>query len=471
MRREGKAHPMNKLSRQTQYHIVEFLLLILAMVAGGVLITCLFDPFRNFSVMFVAGMIFTVSLILSIRLWIDPDRIRAKQSEAMLNLASETLEAMGEGLIEKSAQRVCGILLPATRGIAVAITDTNVILGYAGRDKDLNPTDAPIRTIATHATLADGKMRIIRSAEEIGFPVERHVINAAIIVPLMMGGETVGTLKFYYPSARNINETQQSIAAGFGELLSTQIAASALDEQKKLATSMELKALQSQINPHFLFNTINTISSFIRTEPGKARVLLREFATFYRRTLEDSSDLISLTREVDQTQRYLYFEIARFGEERLQMDTDVPVELQSVLVPAFVVQPLVENAVKHAMPTMGCLHIDVCAKADGNDLILKIIDNGVGMSEERRQNIMSTDSQTGLGIAVRNINDRIRGYYGSESYMDVESEEGQGTTVTLFLKNGCTREAEQAAAARSLTEHDQIFAKGMTGSMAETIQR
>lgn len=460
---------MNKISKQTQYHIFELILLILAMTAGGVLITCLFNPFRSFTVMFLSGMVFTASLILSIRLWIDPDRIRANQSEAMLNLASETLATMDEGLNEESAQHICEILLPATRGIAVAMTDRSVILGYAGRDKDLNPTDAPIRTIATHATIADGKMRVMRSAEEIGFPNGRHVINAAIIVPLIVSGETVGTLKFYYPSARNINETQQSIAAGFGELLSSQMAAAALEEQKKLATSMELKALQSQINPHFLFNTINTISSFIRTEPSKARVLLREFATFYRRTLEDSSDLISLTREVDQTQRYLYFEIARFGEERLQMKTDVPVELQSVLVPAFVVQPLVENAVKHAMPSTGCLHIDVRAHAQGDDLVLEIIDDGVGMSEEKRQNIMSTDSQTGLGIAVRNVNDRIRGYYGSESYMDVKSEEGHGTTVTLFLKGGCSREMEAEAEKRAQEKAEPNPL--ITHTMAETIQR
>ena len=92
----------------------------------------------------------------------------------------------------------------------------------------------------------------------------------------------------------------------------------ALEEQTKLATSMELKMLQSQINPHFLFNTINTIASFIRTDPNKARTLLREFAVFYRRTLEDAADLILLDREIEQTQRYFTFEVARFGEDRLE---------------------------------------------------------------------------------------------------------------------------------------------------------
>lgn len=100
------------------------------------------------------------------------------------------------------------------------------------------------------------------------------------------------------------------------------MAAVEMETQRKLATSMELKMLQTQINPHFLFNTINTIASFIRTDPMKARTLLREFAVFYRRTLEDSTERISLARELDQVQRYFNFELARFGDARLAFEVD-----------------------------------------------------------------------------------------------------------------------------------------------------
>ena len=219
----------------------------------------------------------------------SPNLVRAAQIDEVLRMASQLSAVMGDGLDEQSAEAVCKALLPKTNAIAVAITDRQSILAYVGIDKDLNPIDAPIRTQATHDVLNNGTLRVIRSAEDIGFPVDRGHINGAIIVPLKRGDETLGTLKFYFPTARSINETQLSIAMGFGELLSTQIAATAMEEQKKLATSMELKALQNQINPHFLFNTINTIASFIRTDPAKARDLLREFAKFYRSTLEDAS--------------------------------------------------------------------------------------------------------------------------------------------------------------------------------------
>ena len=255
----------------------------------------------------------------------------------------------------------------------------------------------------------------------------------AIIVPLKMGSSIQGTLKFYYPKPSRISETQISVAEGFGQLLSTQIAALQLEEQKKLATSMELKALQSQINPHFLFNIINTMASLVRTDPNKARVMLREFAVFYRQTLENSSDLISLSREVEQTVRYLSLEQARFGEDRLAVEVDIGEEVRAMQVPAFMVQPLVENAVKHAMPAEGKLTISISGTLDGDDVYLHVNDDGIGMKEDALKNIMAPKSETGLGIAVKNINDRLRGYYGEKAYMDIQSELGKGTSVTLFL--------------------------------------
>ena len=110
---------------------------------------------------------------------------------------------------------------------------------------------------------------------------------------------------------------------GLAKLLSTQLELSELERQTELACRMELKALQSQINPHFLFNTINTIASLIRTDPPRARELLREFAAFYRRTLENSDELIPLAQEMDYVRRYLVFERARFGEDRMRFSEDV----------------------------------------------------------------------------------------------------------------------------------------------------
>ena len=423
-----------------RFFTLEMLMSVLVALAGLVLIWNLVTPEANVVVLFIAGVVFTLAITVLIRLLMDPDSVRARQSNAVLQLASQTLEAMGEGLDAKSSQRICSLLMPSTAAIAVAITDDHSILGYAGYEESHNPTGAIIRTQATYATLADGKTRVLFTPEEIGFPNGAHGINAAIIVPLAVGKDVKGTLKFYYRSANHISETQKSIAVGFGQLLSTQMAASALEEQTALATKMELKMLQSQINPHFLFNTINTIASLTRTDPAQARTLLREFAKFYRSTLEDSRDLIEFQREVEQTQRYFMFELARFGEDRLELICDIQPEVNEMMVPPFLLQPLVENAVRHAMPSEGKLTIRVTGMRTGDDVIVSVIDDGNGMTQEACQNILHPSSTQGMGIAVGNVHDRICGYFGPGTRLEAESELGKGTTVRLMLVDGAIRQ-------------------------------
>lgn len=387
----------------------------------------------SFWFIMVAVLIFAISLVMVVRLFLDPDWIRARQTDSMLKVATLALDYMDDGLTPIAAKNICKALLPTTAACAVAITDTSSILAYEGHMAQENPTGCPIKTVGTHAALYEDQMQVLFSPEEIGLPANAS-IRAAIIVPLHMGHKVVGVLKFYYRRPRQISETQKSIAQGFGRLLSTQMAATALEEQEQLATAMELKMLQSQINPHFLFNTINTIASLVRTNPEKARILLREFAVFYRRTLENSEDLIMLSREIEQTQRYFMFEIARFGDDRVALEIDVDEPMLDILVPAFILQPLVENAVHHAMRAEGKLTVTVVAKQVDDVVCIEVKDDGVGMDEATCAQILHPNSSRGMGIAVKNVHDRIIGFFDEGTDMEVSSEQGLGTTVTLKLK-------------------------------------
>ncbi len=443
---------MNKKTRPTtlevktldsKYRLRHMLprMLSLEMLAGLIALIAIIAMFMTLNsvtisipIIVISGIVFTLSVAIIIRLLLDPDSVRARQTDSMLRLSSEMVDLTANGLDAKAAQSICELLLPSTAAIAVAITDREAILGYAGYLASENPEGSAIKTQATHAAIADGVARFIYTAEEIGFPYVDSEIKAAIIIPIKIGHEIRGTLKFYYKNAKKITETQKSIAQGFGVLLSTEVAASELEGQRKLATSMELKMLQNQINPHFLFNTINTIASLIRTDAPKARLLLRDFAVFYRSMLENSQDLILLSRELEQTQRYFSFEVARFGEDRLSMNVALGKHkdnIEAMLVPSFLLQPLVENAVKHAMPTEGKLSISITALVESDDVLVNVIDDGVGMDAHTLQNIMHPDSQTGLGIAVKNVNDRLHGYYGPRGEMTIVSEKGKGTRVTL----------------------------------------
>ena len=423
---------MNQKSKRRRL-ILEILIVVIAVASGLSLAWMSIMRVESPILQLITGVIFTLSIATFVWVLLDPDTQTATQTDGILQLASQMLDCTKHGLTVNAAQQICELLLPATPAIAVAITDRKVILGYAGYNKENNEAGYAIRTTATHETIADGKPRILHRTDDIGLPASSARINAAIVQPLYIGKRIEGTLKFYYRRANQVSKTQESLAHGFAELLSTQMAASALEEQVKLTTSMELKALQAQINPHFLFNTLNTIASLIRTDPVKARLLLRDFAAFYRSTLEDADDLIALERELKQVERYVSFEVARFGEERLQLVVDVDERMMDMQVPSFLIQPLVENAVKHAMKAEGKLVVVITGRIEDDVIVVSISDNGKGMTEETVANMMNAESQTGLGIAVKNVHDRMIGYFGPDSRMEVESKLSVGTTVSFVL--------------------------------------
>ncbi|MBR2835426.1 MAG: histidine kinase [Coriobacteriales bacterium] len=365
------------------------------------------------------------------------DRLRANQTKQILSLASKTLEYMRGGLSVDNCQAVCKLLLPETPAMAIAMTDNQNVLGYAGTYADMFPVGHPIRTAATHRVLASQQPEVFLTAQEPALePMQQHiVIPAGIVIPLIVRKRSVGALKLYYKSPASIDETQCAIAEGFGDLLSTQLGMSELDHQVELATKAELQALQSQINPHFLFNTINTIASLIRTNPSHARELLREFAVFYRQTLENSNDLIPLSRELEQTRRYMLFEIARFGEDRIVANRNIEPGLEEIKVPAFIVQPVVENSINHGMRPNAPLHLDINIISDKEDVIITVHDDGCGMTQEVAHDLLAiaSASRKGTGIALRNVNARLKACFDPQSGVTIESEPGVGTVVRLLL--------------------------------------
>jgi two-component system sensor histidine kinase LytS len=362
-----------------------------------------------------------------------PDHLRAMQSQTILEIANESLSFLRQGLSRETAGEVCRLVLRETEAAAVAITDRETVLGFAGLGEDHHTTGGPIITRATREALELNEHRILGSQAEIGCPKRDCLLKAAIVVPLVMRDQAVGTLKFYYTTPRLLNETQIAMVEGLAMLLSTQLELSELDRQTALATSMELKALQSQINPHFLFNTINTIASLIRTDPPKARELLREFASFYRRTLENSEELITLERELEYVRRYLTFERARFGDDRIRVTEDVEASALAIMVPAFVLQPLVENAVQHGIRPEGTLHITIEGRGGESRLELNVRDDGKGISEADLPRVLEPGFGRGLGIALKNVDDRLRGHFGPDSGLKVKSREGEGTTVRVTI--------------------------------------
>ena len=365
----------------------------------------------------------------------NPDRPRAEQTNMMLGLVGDSLQFMRHGLTNEAAQEVCKLLLPQTYAESIAIYANGILMGVAGCEDIWKSGNDPVPIPYAPMRFEYGALFVVRSNENEedpdAFPTR---LKACVSAPLMVQGELIGTLKFYYLRHKEITETQQATVTGFAELLSTQLALHELDEKTELATKMELRALQAQINPHFLFNTINTIAALIRTDPRQARILLREFAVFYRRTLESSQDLITIELELTQTLRYLGFERARFGADRILLTNYIEPGLEQLQVPAFIIQPIVENAVGHAMrPNGEPLHIQIDVKRSGDDVVISVADDGVGMDTNVADTAVRKGSSKGAGIALKNVDDRLRSCFGKGSGISIESTLGVGTTVYLTL--------------------------------------
>ncbi len=362
-----------------------------------------------------------------------PDELKASQSHRILAIASESLAHLRRGLDPESAQAVCRLILRETAPemAAVAMTDRETVLGFAGLGEDHHIVGESILTRATREAVSSGEPRVLGSKEDIGCPVPGCKLHAAIVVPLEIRDLPVGTLKFYYVNSRSVNQTQLAMVEGLAELLSTQLELSELDRQTQLACAMELKALQAQIHPHFLFNTINTIASMIRTDPPHARELLREFAVFYRRTLESTEEAVTLGQEMDYVRSYLVFERARFGESKVRLEEFVTDEALAVEMPAFVVQPLVENAVQHGMPPDRPLTISVRGHVEDGALVVEVTDDGRGIPEQDLPKVFDPGFGKGLGIALKNVDDRLRGHFGPDSGLVISSEAGKRTVARL----------------------------------------
>ena len=382
-----------------------------------------------------------------------PDDTRSEATERTLRVATGTLAHLRGGLTEENARAICALLLPETSAIGIAITDTAKVLALEG------PVDTPFvpgtqNAKPTLEVLESKRMETFVSVDQesqdvrrfsIGFRRDGHVFG--VIVPLFVQDRAVGTIKLYYRRDLDIDRTQLAIAEGLGSLLSTQLSSYELDRQAELTARAEVKALQAQINPHFLFNTLNTIASFTRTNPTKARDLLREFSTFYRRTLESSEKtLISLEQELEQTRRYLKIEKARFGEDRIVETEHVEKGCEELPVPSFLVQPIVENAVRHAMRDEGALHVDVQVATDGDDILIAVADDGLGMDKAVADRLLASaesrspsDSSKGTGMALRNVAERIERFFGVGSGVEIVSKPGEGTCVTLRLAGGRRR--------------------------------
>lgn len=371
-----------------------------------------------------------VMLILTVFYERHPEHAKALQAHQVFSIANRTIHHLRKGLSTESATQVTRIILQEADAVAVAMTDRENVLGFAGAGEDHHETNRPIMTEATRRTIEYDAPQVLGSKAEIGCPVADCPLRAAIVVPLDMKGAAAGTLKFYYSSPDKLTESRIAVAEGLGRLLSTQLEVSEVEKQRELACRAELRALQAQINPHFLFNTLNTITMLCRTDPGEARRLLVQFSNFFRKSLEHSDAMITLKQEIEYVNNYLILERARFGNN-LHIIEDIQPAAENARIPAFLLQPLVENSIKHGLPEDGSLSIRIRAHCENGSVKVAVQDDGKGMTPDELARLLTPGFGRGLGIGLRNVSERLKGIFGPEHDLEVTSSPSVGTSVSF----------------------------------------
>jgi two-component system LytT family sensor kinase len=266
-------------------------------------------------------------------------------------------------------------------------------------------------------------------------------IRRAVVVPLTTDDRVVGTLAVYGDEVpAGLIRAAEEVA----QWMDAQLELAELDRSRTLLMEAEMRALRAQISPHFIYNSLTTIASFVRSDPERARELLLEFAGFTRYSFRRHGDFTTLAEELRSIDRYLLLQRARFGEDRLRVTLRIAPEVLPVAVPFLCLQPLVENAVRHGLQDRSAPgHITIVAEDAGADCVISVDDDGIGMDPEGVRRLLAGEdresgdgadgegSETAAGIGLANVDDRLRQVYGDEYRLAVETGLGAGTKVTL----------------------------------------
>ncbi|WP_030973711.1 sensor histidine kinase [Streptomyces sp. NRRL S-1824] len=352
-----------------------------------------------------------------------------------LHTASLAAPPLRAGLTEESARKSARRLRSLLGTDALCLTDRDRVLVWDGEgDHHGKHVMDQVRGL-----LASGRDTAFHSdCDDLDCP-----LRWAVAVPLTVDHRVLGTLIAYAPRESAV------LARAAGEVarwVCVQLELAELDRSRTQLIEAEIRALRAQISPHFIFNSLAAIASFVRTDPEQARELLLEFADFTRYSFRSHGDFTTLADELHSIDQYLALVRARFGK-RLSVRLQVAPEVLPVALPFLCLQPLVENAVKHGLEGAVALRrdlnsaragetpirISISALDAGSEAVVVIEDDGSGMDPERLRQILRGEGGTSTGIGLLNVDERLRQVYGDDYGLVIETGIGAGMKITVRL--------------------------------------
>ena len=366
----------------------------------------------------------------------EKEVIAARQAKLALDIAHKTLPYF-RNINSESLATICDIIRQDIRADAVAITDTHQVLAYVGVGREAYPIGREGLSRVTRESIRHGKIIIKNNLENPAAPQ----IHSQLVVPLWEKGEVTGALKIYYCHAHQITNTLKVMAVGLSQIISTQMEVSRIEHLRQMADKAEMRALQSKINPHFLFNALNAISSSIRLNPDTARQLIINLSRYLRYNLELNDELIDIRKELHQIQDYIAIEQARFGA-KLTVIYDIDDDV-SVRIPSLLIQPLVENAIVHGIqPCKGKGVVVIAVKDQGDRVKISVKDTGHGINQETIDRV-ARNEMPGHNIGLLNVHHRVSLLYGEGLHI---RRLEPGTEIAFYIsKNGGKLHQEPSA--------------------------
>ncbi|WP_406457754.1 histidine kinase [Streptomyces sp. NBC_00876] len=339
-----------------------------------------------------------------------------------LHTASLAAPPLRAGLTEESARKSARRLRSLLGTDALCLTDRERVLVWDGAGGH----HARHVMEEVEDLLAGGRDTAFRSeCDDLDCP-----LRWAVAVPLTVDHRVLGALIAYAPRESAV------LARAAGEVarwVCVQLELAELDRSRTQLIEAEIRALRAQISPHFIFNSLAAIASFVRTDPEQARELLLEFADFTRYSFRSHGDFTTLADELHSIDQYLALVRARFGE-RLSVTLQVAPEVLPVALPFLCLQPLVENAVKHGLEgAVTSSRITISALDAGSEAEVVIEDDGTGMDPGRLRHILRGEGGKSTGIGLLNVDERLRQVYGDEYGLVIETGIGAGMRITVRL--------------------------------------
>jgi two-component system LytT family sensor kinase len=337
-----------------------------------------------------------------------------------LHIASQAAPALRAGLTQSAAQRSVKHLRALLGVQALAITDDRATLAWDGAGE----RNAGRASAHAAPALASGSAVVL---PEVKAKEVSQILRAGIAAPLTSDDVVIGALVAYSdsPAGPAMMRAVEEVAT----FTSGQLDLAELDRTRARSAEAEVRVLRAQISPHFIFNSLTAIASFVRTDPDRARDLLLDFAEFTRYSFRAHGRYTALAEELRSVEQYLLLEQARFGD-RLQVKLRVDPEVVGVRIPFLCIQPLVENAVRHGLEARdGPGTVSITAVERGPDCWISVEDDGVGNDPEVIRRSLSGEPGDHVGLA--NVDERLRQAYGDDHRLVVETAPGAGTKVTM----------------------------------------